>query len=191
VDAFVWGSLRTAKQIACDLLPHQGMFEQKRLQRILARQLEQLGMTDPSALIYHQEFIGALEAVRNLSLVRSLFARMCQFALDHRIEYVVTATIPTVNAYTLLRSIGMEVVYSYPLLEASAQIVPIEQREEIMLGNGMTTSLRSALDEAGVILGGSVHTLLKQLSLQSDRTLFSQILRYMKQEKTAHSGSRG
>ena len=64
-----------------------------------------------------------LETVRNLSLVRWLFARMCQFALDRGTEYVVAATIPTVNSCKLLRSIGMEVVYTYPPTDADVPVV--------------------------------------------------------------------
>jgi hypothetical protein len=188
VDAFIWGSLRSAEEISLDLLPRQGIIEQQRLQRILAHQLEYFGITDPSVLIYHQSFIGALEPVRNPSLVRSLFARMCQFTLDRGIEYVVTATIPSVNAYKILRSLGMEVVYTYPSVSADVQVAPVPWPEEVIPDNCITAVLRSALDESGVILGGSVREVLKQMSCQSDRKLITQLLRYMKQEKTIESG---
>jgi hypothetical protein len=187
VDAYIWGSLSTAEEIAFDLLPRQGSIEQRKLRRILAHQLEKFGISDPSALIYHQESIGVLEAVRNLSLVRALFTRMCQFALDRGSEYVVAATIPTVNSYKLLRSIGMEVIYTYPSTENTIPVLPIELREEIFQGRGRSMLLRSALDDSGVILGGSVRSLLKNMSYQSDRTLVAQTLRYMKQEKTGQS----
>jgi hypothetical protein len=112
---------------------------------------------------------------------------MCQFALDRGSEYVVAATIPTVNSYKLLRSIGMEVIYTYPSTENTIPVLPIELREEIFQGRGRSMLLRSALDDSGVILGGSVRSLLKNMSYQSDRTLVAQTLRYMKQEKTGQS----
>ena len=187
VDAFVWGSLSTAEEIALDLLPRYGVLEQQRLRRILALQLAKVGIADPSALIYHQVSIGVLETVRNLSLVRWLFTRMCQFALDRGTEYVVAATIPTVNSFKLLRSIGMEVVYTYPPTDVGLVVLPIHAREEIFQGSGRSMLLRSALDDRGVILGGSVRALLKNMSYQSDWTLVAQTLRYMKHEKTAQS----
>jgi hypothetical protein len=185
VDAFVWGSLSTAEEIAAGLLPRHGALEQQRLHRILMHQLAKLGITDPSPLIYHQISIGVLETVRNLSLVVWLFARMCQFALDHGTEYVVAATIPTVNSFKLLRSIGMEVVYTYPPPDTNVVVPPIRLREEICQDDGRSMLIRSALDDNGVILGGSVRVLLKNLSCQSDRTLVAQTLRYMKREKMA------
>lgn len=117
VEAFIWGYLATAREIADILLPRQGDAERDRLIRLLYDRLAMLGVAEPeTALIYHQAYIGSVRQARSFSLPRVLFARMCQFALDSGSRLVVTATIPSVNAYALVRGIGMDVLYRYPPL---------------------------------------------------------------------------
>jgi hypothetical protein len=147
--AFIWGTLVTAEQIARDLVQYHGGVEQFRLRSALGALLEAQGNYDPSALILHICYLGAVKEARSLSLVRSLFSRMCQFAVDSRVDVVAVATIPTVNTYTLLRGIGMDIVYPYPSL-------PPQKRT-------------SRLDESGVVLGGAARSLLAQVACSETR----------------------
>jgi hypothetical protein len=162
VDAFIWGSLITAEQAASQLFLHYGEDEQKKLQGTLTNLLHRQGMYDPSALIFYMAYLGAVEQFRSLSLVRSLFTRLCQFAVDAGVEVVIGATIPTVNTYTLLCGIGMEPVHPYP--------------------NPLPQTQISRLDQAGVIIAGTARSMLAKVSC-SERRLALHIGRAIK-----HSG---
>lgn len=159
VDAFIWGSLITAEQAASQLFLHYGADEQKRLQWALTDLLHRQGMYDPSARIFYMAYLGAREQFRSLSLVRSLFTRLCQFAVDRGVEVVIGATIPSVNTYTLLCGIGMEPVYSYPKPPSRTQ--------------------NSRLDETGVIIAGTARSMLSKVSC-SERRLALHIGRSIK-----------
>ena len=167
VDAFIWGSLITTQQASSHLLSHYGAQKQKRLQGTLDSLLQRQGIYDPSTLIFYMAYLGVLEQVRSLSLVRALFTRICQFAVDRGVELVIGATIPTVNTYTLLCGIGMEPVYTYPARPSQARI--------------------SRLDESGVVLGGNARSLLSQVSC-SERRLALHIGRSIRQGRVPVSG---
>ncbi|MGO8949075.1 MAG: hypothetical protein ACLQUY_15800 [Ktedonobacterales bacterium] len=149
IEAFIWGSLVTAEQLASDLLAYHGEVEQSRLQSSVATFLDRQGIHDPSALVLHIAYVGALKQVRSLSLARSLLTRICQFAVDSHVDAVVLATIPTVNTFALMRGIGMEVVYTYPSLPPQ--------------------EWTSRLDESGVVLSGTARSLLSQISCSETR----------------------
>jgi hypothetical protein len=159
IDAFIWGSLITAEQAASRLLLHFGVDEQNKLRCLLTNLLHRQGIYDPSALILNIAYVGALAQYRSLSLVRSLFTRVCQFAVDRGVDLVIGATIPTVNPYTLLCGIGMEPVYTYPK--------PLSQTQT------------SRLDEEGVIIAGTARSMLSKVSC-SERRLALHIGRSIK-----------
>lgn len=150
VEAFIWGYLATAREIADILLPRQGAAEQQRLTQLLYDRLALLGVANPeSALIYHQAYIGSVRQARSFSLPRVLFARMCQFALDHESQLVVTATIPAVNAYALVRGIGMDVLYRYPSLPRETRATAREGA-----GGGAISSIEPAHAAPGALSYG-------------------------------------
>ncbi|HLZ21749.1 MAG TPA: hypothetical protein VKQ30_06475 [Ktedonobacterales bacterium] len=212
VEAFIWGYITTARRIAEILLPRQGEDERQLfIQRLLDR-LARLGVANPeSAPIYHQAYIGSVKQVRSFSLPRALFARMCQFALDQDVRLAVTATIPSVNAYALLRGIGMDVVYTYPPLSPESRLrdrqaergfeiteappnVPapaISQPSEAATtphdghdsDDGDVVMPYSRLDESGVIVAGSVHDVLSLLMSKSDRGLAKAVGVFLRQQR--------
>lgn len=180
IEAFIWGYVATARQIAEILLPWQEESEREQLTKGLLECLARLGVTTPeSALIYHQACIGTIKQVRSFSLPRALFARMCQFALDQGVQLAVTATIPSVNAYALLRGIGMDVVYSYtPVSQAARGRLALPARQAIDIPVPY-----SRLDESGVVLAGSVHDVLTILTGGSDRALAKAVGVFLRQQR--------
>jgi len=184
LDAFIWGYVTDPRGLAESLLPRQGAMEQDRFQRSLAGYLNRVGVTDDAPPIYHQAFIGALEQTRNFGVVRAMFTRVSQFAIDQHAPVMVTATIPSVNAFALLRGIGMEVIYTYPTEaelgpDAQAPLTPKPtQQEKSML-------LSSRLDEQGVILAGKSWSILSAITSASDRGLEVLVARTLRQMRSA------
>ncbi len=184
LDAFIWGYLAQPAELAQSLLPRQGDAEQQRFQHSLAEYLAGAGITDPTPPIYHQAYIGAIEQSRNFGLVRAMFTRVCQFAIDQHAPVMVTATIPSVNAFALLRGIGMEVIYTYPSPTESAPDAspppmpkPAQQEKSLLLS--------SRLDEQVVILAGKSWSILSAISRASDRGLEVLVARTLRQMRSA------
>jgi hypothetical protein len=170
IEAFAWGSVARPKRVVSRLLPHVDEVEQGRLQEALTEAQHRIGIEDPAEPILHLAYVGALEHVRSLSLLRSLFARMCQFALDRGAKVIVAETITPIPAYTLLAGLGMETVFAYPHLPLNAQ--------------------SSRLDESGVILLGSTCSLLAQVSHISERRLALHLARSIEPQYTSVAGHR-
>ena len=105
---------------------------------------------------------------------RALFARVCQFARDQGVRLVVTATVPSVNAYALLRGIEMDVVYSFPTL-------PPEARQPVQYDGCEIPYTR--LDDSGVVLAGAVDTVLSVLTSKSDRALVKAVGTFLRQRR--------
>ena len=184
LDAFIWGYLTDPHELAQTLLPRQGVSEQVKFRQSLAAYCAGVGVTDPTSPIYHQAFIGALEKTRNFGVVRAMFTRVCQFAIDQHAPIMVTATIPSVNAFPLLLGIGMEVIYTYP---APAEMAIDPEAPDVHNSKAAENAVLrySHLDEQGVILAGTAWSILSAITRASDRGLEVLVARTLRQMRTA------
>jgi hypothetical protein len=178
-DAFVWGYIAPVDDVADLLAAEQDYGMRERLRASMVEMLDACDVPLPPGLpptVYYQSEIGVASASRSMTMVRSLFHRVCQFADDRGIPVVVTRTSRTSAAHDLLLGLGMRVISGYqksPAANTNTYNAPVNV-------SGKHIWTQADIQAERVVFAAPVRDLLRIFYRDSDRRLALHIARHLR-----------